>query len=276
MKNLVVVRGGGELATGTIHCLFNAGFRVLILENRAPSTLRREVAFAEAAYDGEKTVEHVTCRRASDYKAAERIMKKGEVALLIDPGAQSLGYFRPKVLIDGTHKSHDNPTTINMAELTIGLGTGFCAGSDVDCVIESKRGHNLGRIIYEGYSQHDPGFMGLDDFRDRIIHAPVSGEIEPYSTISFNVHRGETIAAIHLDDGDIVNVNATVEGVLCGMLHEGFLVSKGMIIAEIDPRSSCENCFTISDKVRCIGGSVLEAIMAWRKDQPHWKNFFKF
>jgi xanthine dehydrogenase accessory factor len=253
-----------------------AGFRVLILEQEHPSTLRREASFAEAAYDGEKTLERVLCKRASSAEDAEKIMKKdGNVALLIDPKGKSLAHFKPKILVDGTHASTTARTKKDMAHLVIGLGTGFSAGKDVDYVIESKRGHNLGRIIHEGYAAHDPGILGLADGEHRVVHAAASGRMDVCHSISLVVHKGDKLGTIHTSDGREIEVQAAVDGVLRGIIRSGFLVEKGMAVAEVDPRSEQEDCFTISDKARCIGGSVLEVVMAWRKGRHRWEKILQ-
>ena len=270
MKNLIVVRGGGDLATGTIHRLHNAGYRVLVLETARPSAIRREVAFSEAVYDASKTVERVTCYRADSVRDAEKRLKKGDVTLLVDPAGDYIQRFAPHIVVDAILAKKNLGTTMDMADLTIALGPGFCAGRDASCVIETMRGHNLGRIIYEGYAMKNTGVPGVvgGASAERVIHAPAAGSMETLRTISRVVTKGEIIAMIHTADGRDVPVEATLDGVLRGLIHTGYLVSEGMKIADIDPRSAQENCFTISDKARCISGSVLDAVLAWPAGMP--------
>ena len=267
MKNLIVVRGGGDIATGTIHRLHNAGYRVLVLETAQPSAIRREVAFSEAVYDGSKTVERVTCYCADSVHAAEKLLKMGEVAILVDPTGISISELRPKVVVDAILAKRNLGTTMDMAELTIGLGPGFCGGQDVSCVIETMRGHNLGRIIYEGFAMKNTGVPGVvgGASAERVIHAPAAGRMEVLRSISRVVEKGETIALIHTPEEETVKVSASLTGVLRGMIHNGYEAQKGLKMADIDPRSEQENCFTISDKARCISGSVLETVLAWER-----------
>src|SRR5699024_5255427 len=177
MKELVIVRGGGDIATGTIYKLVKSGFRVLVLETAAPSAIRRNVAFSEAVYDGISKVEDMTCRLAATYEEAEKIMEQGDPALMIDPEGKCLEYLKPLALVDAILAKKNLGTRRDMAPVTIGLGPGFTAGKDVDAVIETKRGHRLGRVIREGKAIANTGIPGViaGVGKDRVIHSPEAG-----------------------------------------------------------------------------------------------------
>lgn len=161
MKDLVIVRGGGDIATGTIYKLFKCGFKVLILEIEKPSAIRRNVAFCEAIYDTQKQVEDVTCYLAHDYNEAKQFLTENKVTLLIDPEAKAIDYFKPEVVVDAILAKKNLGTTKKMAPITIALGPGFMAGKDVDVVIETMRGHKLGRPIYQGTALKNTGVPGV-------------------------------------------------------------------------------------------------------------------
>ena len=161
MKDLVIVRGGGDIATGTIYKLFKCGFKVLILEIEKPSAIRRNVAFCEAIYDTQKQVEDVTCYLAHDYNEAKQFLTENKVTLLIDPEAKAIDYFKPEVVVDAILAKKNLGTTKEMAPITIALGPGFMAGKDVDVVIETMRGHKLGRTIYQGTALKNTGVPGV-------------------------------------------------------------------------------------------------------------------
>jgi xanthine dehydrogenase accessory factor len=271
MKHLIVVRGGGDIATGTIHRLHNAGYHVLVLEDKYPSAIRREVAFSEAAYDGVKIVERVTCRLAPTVHEVGKILKSGEVAMLVDPEADAIQNFRHEAVVDAILAKKNIGTTKNMADLTIALGPGFCAGRDVDWVIETMRGHNLGRIIREGFAMKNTGVPGIISGygAERVIHAPAAGRMENRRSISTMVHKNEVIAQIYGNDGQISDVKASLDGILRGIIRDGYEVTRGLKIADIDPRPVANHCFTISDKARCIAGSVLELIAGHERGM--WK-----
>ena len=284
-EKLIIVRGGGDLATGTIHCLVRCGFPVLVLETAHPSAIRRQVAFSEAVYDGSAVVEGIICRRAKDLNQAFEIMHSGQAALLVDETCQILKELRPWALVDAILAKRNLGTHRDMANRTIALGPGFTAGKDVDYVIETKRGHNLGRIIEHGSAAPNTGIPGIiGGFgKERVLHAPAAGRIHPLVPIGSHVERdqilawidpfgpegNEKISAAEKDAAgeknsgtDRIPVHASLTGLLRGMIRDGYPVSKGFKIADIDPRDSeWENCFTISDKARCIAGSVLEALM---------------
>ena len=285
---LIICRGAGDLATGIIHRLHRAGHRVIALETDYPAAIRRQVSFCEAVYDGSAAVEGVTARLVPvltdaepshiasekwDRSAIEAVLEAGEVPLLIDPKGESIALLKPDVVIDAIIAKRNLGTTINMAPLVIGVGPGFTAGQDVHLVIESMRGHNLARIITDGMAQPNTGVPGnIAGFTsERVIHAPAAGYIHDVRKIGDIVQKGDEIARIYPDKGSFDNelseyvpVNATITGIIRGLIREGYYFKEGFKIADIDPREGeLSNCFTISDKARSIAGSVLEAVSAF-------------
>lgn len=301
-KNLLIIcRGAGDLATGIIHRLHRAGHRVIALETDYPAAIRRQVSFCEAVYDGSAVVEGVTARLVPaladaetdtetysgendtpaahivsekwDSSAIEAVLEAGEVPLLIDQKGESIALLKPDVVVDTIIAKKNLGTTIDMAPLVIGVGPGFTAGQDVHLVIESMRGHNLARIITDGMAQPNTGVPGnIAGFTsERVIHAPAAGYIHDVRKIGDIVQKGDEIARIYPDKesydnalSEYVPVNATITGIIRGLIREGYYFRKGFKIADIDPRESeITNCFTISDKARSIAGSVLEAVSAF-------------
>lgn len=255
----IIVRGGGDLATGTIYKLFQCGFKVLILETDNPTCIRRKAAFSEAIIHQESTVEGVTCKKANTLEEANLIINNNQIPIMIDPMGTSIKKWQPDIVVDAILAKQNLGTTIDMAKIVIGLGPGFEANKDVHAVIETKRGHHLGRIYYQGTAIKNTGIPGLINgfSKERVIHAPVSGKLTVIKDIEAIVQKNECIAKI-----DETPVYATLNGVIRGMLPNGFIVSKGLKMADIDPRQEqVENCTTISDKARCIAGGVLEAIL---------------
>ena len=301
-KNLLIIcRGAGDLATGIIHRLHRAGHRVIALETDYPAAIRRQVSFCEAVYDGSAAVEGVTARLVPaltdaetdtetysgindtpaahivsekwDSSAIEAVLEAGEVPLLIDPKGESIALLKPDVVVDAIIAKKNLGTTIDMAPLVIGVGPGFTAGQDVHLVIESMRGHTLARIITDGMAQPNTGVPGnIAGFTsERVIHAPAAGYIHDVRKIGDIVQKGDEIARIYPDKesydnalSEYVPVNATITGIIRGLIREGYYFREGFKIADIDPRESeLTNCFTISDKARSIAGSVLEAVSAF-------------
>lgn len=262
-NQLVVVRGGGDVATGTIHKLRRCGYPVLVLETECPSAIRRNVAFSEAVYDGVSQVEGMFCRRGANLEEAKEIIARGDVALLTDPECACLGEAKPWALVDAILAKKNLGTTRQMAPITVGLGPGFEAGRDVDLVVETMRGHNLGRIIGSGSALPNTGTPGIIGGvgKERVIHSPARGIFRSKSCIGDRVKKGQQIGIVVTGHGE-VTVEASLTGILRGLIRDSYPVTEGFKIADIDPRESeYENCFTISDKARCIAGSVLEALM---------------
>lgn len=274
-KILIICRGGGDLATGIVHRLFRAGFPVLVLETDSPAAIRRQVSFSEAVYDGTATVEGVTAERiaSADRASVDHVLEAGRVPLLVDPEGNSIAQLKPDILVDAIIAKKNLGTAKEMAPLVIGVGPGFTAGEDVDLVVESMRGHNLARIFTTGSALPNTGIPGnIGGFtKERVLHAEADGYMKNIRKIGDIVEKGEEIARIYekmteegIFSGSYVSVEASISGIIRGLIREGYHFQKGFKIADIDPRESeLANCFTISDKARSIGGSVLEAVCGY-------------
>lgn len=270
LKPLVVVRGGGDLATGTIHKLYEEGYRVAVLETEHPACIRRQVSFCEAIYEGKIEVEGVTAVHIEEaeedalYNAVEKAWARGEIPVLKDPFGHVIETRQPEVVVDAILAKRNLGTTKEMAPLTIGLGPGFTAGQDVDIVIETMRGEHLGKIYRTGSAIPNTGIPGViaGYSKERVIHAPASGKFQPRKRIGDMVKTDEVLGVIIPEEqqGE-VPVFASMTGLLRGMIKEGYLVKKGLKIMDIEPRmDEKELCFLISDKAKCIGESVYQVI----------------
>lgn len=265
MHKRIVIRGGGDLATGTISCLHQCGYQVLVLEIEKPTAIRRSVAFSEAMYDGEAVVEGIKARRIEKWQEADACWQENVIPIMRDETAACVSKIAPMVFIDAAIAKRNLGTTIDMAPLVIGLGPGFTAGVDVHLVIETKRGHRLGRIIREGAAIANTGIPGIIGGygKERVIHSPAGGKFTGTAHIGDIVARGDIIAHV----GEIP-VCASLDGVLRGILRDGLEVPEHFKIADIDPRlSERDNCFTISDKARAIAGGVLQAICIYEYER---------
>lgn len=261
---LIIVRGAGDISTGTIHRLVRAGFSVLALEVERPSAIRRRVSFSEAVYDGAATVEGVTAVRIDGIEAIGDALNRGQVPLLVDPAGESIRLLRPAAVVDAILAKRNLGTAMGMASLTVALGPGFIAGRDVHYVIETMRGHDLGRIIAAGSAAPNTGVPGMIGGYgiERVIHAPAAGVFRMLRDIGSVVEAGEAVGCIVTPEGEIP-VPAKIAGLLRGVLRDGYSVTKGFKLADVDPRlDQLKNCDTISDKARCIAGSVLELVSA--------------
>lgn len=260
---LVIVRGAGDISTGIIHKLHRCGFNVLALEIEKPLAIRRNVCFSEAVYEDEVCIEGVYCKLVKDINLIENIFNDNKVAIAIDPKGDLIDILKPKVVIDAILAKKNLGTNINMAPLTIGVGPGFTSNVDVDIVIETMRGHNLGRVIDCGCAIENTGVPGeINGYtKERVVYADTIGTIKSICNIGDTVKKGQVIAEI-FDKAYQYNVLATMDGILRGIIRDGSYIKKGLKIADIDPRvEEVQNCNTISDKARCIAGGVLEAIL---------------
>ncbi len=260
--DLVVVRGAGDIATGTILRLRAAGFRVVALEIERPTAIRRTVSLSEAVYDGEARVEGVMARRVAGLGEARAALAEGVVPILVDPDCRFVAALAPYALVDATICKRNTGVRRGMAPAVIGLGPGFEAGGDVDAVIETQRGHDLGRVMLAGSAAPDTGVPGeIGGLRgERVIKAPVAGVVEQVASIGDMVRAGDPVIALR-GEGGLVTVTSSIDGIVRGVIRPGLEVPAGMKIADVDPRALVESCATVSDKARSIGGAVLEAVL---------------
>lgn len=265
-KILVVIKGAGDLASGVAYRLKRSGFPVIMTELPAPSLVRRTVSFGEAVYTGETVVEGLTARRVDTPEQATELAYTSVIPVLVDPQAASVVSLQPRVLVDAILAKVNTGTTINDASLVIGMGPGFTAGSDCHAVIETNRGHWLGRVIYpgggplgNGQAEPNTNTPGAIKGRaaDRVLRAPAAGHVTPHARIGDPIAAGQLIATVAGQE-----IRAAFAGVLRGLVHAQVAVTPGFKIGDLDPRGEVSHCFTISDKSLAVGGGVLEAILA--------------
>jgi xanthine dehydrogenase accessory factor len=262
---LVLIRGAGDLASGVAWRLQRCGFPVVLTELPAPLVVRRTVAFAEAVFEGETFVQGTHARGAADAQEARYLLAQGIIPVLVDPAADCRAELQPAVLVDAIMAKANTGTTREDAPLVVALGPGFTAGLDCHAVVETNRGHDLGRVIWQGAAESDtktPGEIG--GYRGaRVLRAPSDGHVEAQVHIGQDVHEGQVIA--HVGGVPLV---APFDGVLRGLVHQAVPVETGMKIGDVDARGRARFCFTISDKSLAIGGGVLEAILTWLVAHP--------
>ncbi len=254
----VVVKGAGDLATGVAYRLHQSGFTVVMTEVAQPTVVRRSVAFAQAVFDGSTVVEGVHARLARTAEEALAVARAREVAVVVDPDAAVVRRLHPAAVIDAIIAKRNTGTRIGDAPIVVGLGPGFRAGRDVHAVVETNRGHRLGRVILDGEAEPDTGVPAPVDGHssDRVLRAPADGVFVGKRSIGDEVTAGAIVGYV----GDTA-VRATFEGCLRGLIETGIRVHQGMKIGDVDPRATLEHCFTISDKALAIGGGVLEAVL---------------
>ena len=261
--DIIIVRGGGDIASGAIQKLYRSDFKVLVLETETPSAIRRKVSFCEAVYEKQIEIEGIKARLVDNDEEIQDCWDNDIVPVMIDSRGKVIERLKPLAVVDGILAKQNFGTKRSMAPITVALGPGFSAPEDVDIVIETMRGHNLGRIIEEGRASENTGVPGvIAGFGiERVIYSDYSGIITNIEKIGNVVEKGDIIAVVGNNE-----IYASISGVLRGIIRDGYKVKKGLKIADIDPRiSEKDNCFTISDKARNIGGAVLESILYLKK-----------
>ncbi len=256
---ICLVRGGGDIATGTVQKLVRSGFKCVISEISHPSSIRRNVCLSEAVYDGYKKVEDIECVLCPNVEDVCNMLEKSNPVIVVDPNLDVLNYIKFDVVVDAILAKKNTGLNKDMADITIGLGPGFEAGVDCDVVVETMRGHDLARIIETGFAKENTSVPGeINGYGiERVVYSDFNGKFNSIRNISDVVKKGDAIAKV----GDEF-VYAKIDGVIRGMIRDGFDVKRGLKIIDIDPRiDEVKNCYTISDKARAIGGSVLEAIL---------------
>jgi xanthine dehydrogenase accessory factor len=259
-QNLVVlIRGAGEMATGVAHRLYQSRLKVCLLEIAKPLAVRRTVCFSEAIYDGEKEVEGVRAKFVATPDEISSVWTEEMIPVLVDPDArQTRDSLKPDVVVDAILAKINLGTRSDDASLVIGLGPGFAAGKDVHAVIETNRGHHLGRVILKGEAEPDTGIPGeIGGYSaERVLRTMKKGVFRSTQSIGDQVSKGTVVAVV-----DDFPVMAQISGMIRGLLRDGVEVKRGTKVGDVDPRGKKEYCFTISEKARAIGGGVLEAIL---------------
>lgn len=264
MRDIVVFRGGGDVATGSIQKVKRAGFNVLVLESKNPTAVRRTVSICEAVYDGYSNVEDISAVLVKNKEEIYKAFEDDKVAVLVDEKAKILDEIKPIALVDAIIAKRNIGTTIDMAPTVIALGPGFSAGIDCDIVIETNRGHNLSRLIFEGQAEKNTGNPGnIEGYTtQRVLYSPDNGRIKNVLKLGDFVEEGQIIA--YVNDKP---VKSKLKGMIRGLIRDNSLVKLNMKIGDVDPRRDRRNLYTISDKARAIGGGTLEAILIGERNE---------
>ena len=261
VENRVWIKGAGDLATGIALRLHRAGFLVVMTDIAVPTTVRRAVAFSPAVYERRVVVEDVEGLFCSDLSEIERAHEAGAVAVIADPEGRLLSPCQPEIVVDAIIAKRNLQTSIGDASIVIGVGPGFTAGKDCHGVVETKRGHDLGRVITKGSAIPNTGIPGeIGGYSlERLLRSEGEGVFRPAAEIGKMVKAGEIVGYV----GD-TPVRTKIDGILRGILQEGVSVTKGFKLGDVDPRARYSHCFSVSDKARAVGGGVLEAILYFR------------
>ena len=256
---VVAIKGAGEMASAVAWRIYMSNIRqILMLETDSPLAVRREVSFCEALYDGCQTVEGVEACRTENDAAIREAWNRQKIAVIVDPEWKMLNRFQADVVIDAILAKKNLGTQMSEAPLVIGLGPGFVAGKDAHLVVETNRGHNLGRILTSGSAEPNTGIPGqIGGYAaERVLRAPCDGQFRAECAIGDQVKKGDVVARVEADV-----VRAKIDGVLRGLIRSSSRVRRGLKLGDIDPRGDADYCYTISDKARAISGSVLEAVL---------------
>ncbi len=260
-KDLIIIRGGGDLATGVIQKFFRAGLKILVLETERPTTIRRTVALSSAVFENKAKVEDLEAVKISDISEIDNCFNQNLVPIYVDESGKSIEELKPAAVVDAIIAKKNLGTNKSMAGITIAIGPGFVAGQDVDIVIESMRGHDLGRLIFSGAAFPNTNIPGdiAGKSAERVVHSPNSGIVRHVKKIGDIVAKGEIL--FYVGDTEVIS---PLDGLLRGLISENLYVKKGLKVADVDPRKDVD-WNTISDKARCLGGSALEAYLYLRR-----------
>ena len=263
----ILIKGAGDIASGIAYRLQKSGFTVVMTDLPKPTAIRRTVCFSEAIVRGSTAIEGVTARFADGCGSVPAILRAGEIPVLADPEASCIEVLRPDAVIDAILAKRNIGTRITDAPCVVAVGPGFAAGTDCHAVVETMRGHTLGRVIYDGEAIPNTGVPGpIGGFSiERLLRAPCDGEFRAIKRIADTVARGDIVAYVGEEP-----IQAGIDGVLRGLLPDGAAVYKGMKSGDIDPRCEVEHCYRISDKALAVAGGVLEAVLALTKGDWQW------
>jgi xanthine dehydrogenase accessory factor len=266
---IVLIRGGGDLASGVAVRLHHAGFKIVISELAKPLTVRRLASFGEAIFSGETSLEGINAKRVNDIDDPLRILQllsKGRIPVLVDPESKSVQSIHPTVIVDARMLKSAPEALRHTAKLYIGLGPGFIGGKNCHAAVETQRGPWLGRVLWDSPAATDSGIPEMigNKQSERVLYASNNGHLKPFKVIGNLVQEGEIVAEINGQ-----SVIAPFTGMLRGLIHPDVEVCVGMKIGDLDPRNIPDLCTHVSDKALAIGGGVLEAILSKSELRPH-------
>ncbi len=257
---IVLIRGAGDLGSGVAFRLYHAGYPVIMVDLPAPLLVRRTVSFGSAIFEpgGVYQVEGITSRVIKADSAVWLAMRGGEIPILVDTDG-AWRKINTQVVIDARVAKRNIDTILDDAEFVLALGPGFTVGTDCHAIVETQRGHSLGRVIWQGSAAPNTGIPGNVGGMDnqRVLRAPRAGHVKPNAAIGDSIEEGGIIATVEGEP-----IVAPFSGMLRGLIHESVEVWAGLKVGDLDPRGVREHCFTISDKALAIGGGVLEAILS--------------
>ncbi len=258
---VILIKGAGDIASGIAYRLKKCGYRIIMTETAVPTTVRRTVAFSGAVYEGSCSVEGIRAELCKNIEEIENCIERDVIPVIVDEKAEIIGEVSPDVVVDAILAKKNLGTDRSLAPFVIGVGPGFTAGVDCDCVIETKRGHYLGRVIEKGSAIPNTGVPGeIGGYSiERIIRAEAEGVFVPRKSIGDEVREGDVVA-----ESGGKKIRARMPGLIRGMLQEGVIVTPGMKCGDIDARCEYEYCFEISDKALAVAGGVLEAVVSRR------------
>ena len=258
-QQIAAIKGAGDLASGIALRLWRSGFPIIMSELPVPLCIRRTISFSSAVFDGSAKVENAEAVLIKNISDASDIWNQGKIPVIVDENAEKILSLSPDILVDARLiKSYRDDTHLEDAPLVIGMGPGFTAGKNVHCVIETNRGHNMGRVFWTGEAEPDTGIPGTiqgEGIR-RVVKSPCNGVFNPTVQIGDAVEEGDIIAHV-----GTIPIQAQLKGIVRGIIYPGIFVSEKLKIMDIDPRGKREHCFTVSDKATALGGGVLEAIL---------------
>ena len=261
LNNLVLIKGGGDIATGIAHRLYQSGFPIVMTELPRPTMVRRSVAFAQAVFDGQMKVEGIMAKRVKLDQLQSALFAE-YIPVVVDEHAQCIPIIKPKVIVDAIIAKRNIGTRLSDAAIVIGIGPGFTAKVDVHAVVETMRGHHLGRVFYDGSALADTGIPGeiAGYTSERLLKSPAPGPFVSCRSIGDTVCAGDIVGYVNG-----IEAKTAIAGILRGLIQDGIYVQPGMKIGDVDPRCCKEHCFTISDKARAVAGGVLEAVLHFNK-----------
>jgi xanthine dehydrogenase accessory factor len=260
---MIIIKGAGDLASGIALRLFHAGFTIGMTEIAQPLAVRRTVSFCRAVYEGQAQVEDAAAVLVRNDAEMREVLTRKQIPVFVDPAAEAVQRLKPAALIDAIMAKKNTGVALTDAPVVIGIGPGFTAGLDCHAVIETMRGHTLGRVITQGSALANTGVPGniAGYTLERLLVSGADGIFQGKAEIGDMIQKGDIVAVVRAETGKTVPIHAEIDGVLRGILPSGIAVRKGMKAGDIDPRCAVSHCYTVSDKALAIAGGVLEALL---------------
>ncbi|CAN5373707.1 hypothetical protein BH10PSE10_BH10PSE10_02090 [soil metagenome] len=253
-----VILGTNEIASAVAVRLHRAGFRVVLSHDPLPPVIRRKMAFHDALFDDDVTVEGIPAQRADTGLEIRTALSQAPGVIITELGLLDLIVIQTiDILVDARMQKYlATPDLRRLARSAVGLGPGFAGDVNCDIAIETRPG-KAGQIIQQGYADEPDGVSHRlgSHWGERFVRSEFAGRWNTAIEIGTRVFKDFVVG--HLGNTPI---RAPFDGVLRGIVRDGTEVPAGVKLLEIDSRGRRAVWTGTDSRGQIIANAVTKAV----------------